>query len=74
MGLDNSNYVSFIGLVRKYKGLEVLIDSFKYLKDVNVKLIIAGEFYEPIDRYLNIIKELDLGDKIIVENNFLDSI
>jgi glycosyltransferase involved in cell wall biosynthesis len=73
LGLDNCNYVSFIGLVRKYKGLEVLIDSFKYLKDVNVKLIIAGEFYEPIDRYLNIIKELDLGDKIIVENNFLDS-
>ena len=73
MGLDNCSYVSFIGLVRKYKGLEVLIDSFKYLKDMNIKLIIAGEFYEPIDRYLNIIKELDLGDKIIVENNFLNS-
>lgn len=73
LGLDNSKYVSFIGLIRKYKGLEVLINSFKYLKDENIKLIIAGEFYDPVDRYLNIIKDLDLVDKIIVENNFLDS-
>ena len=36
-------------------------------------MIIAGEFYDPVDRYLNIIKDLDLVDKIIVENNFLDS-
>ena len=27
LGLDNCNYVSFIGLVRKYKGLEVLKDA-----------------------------------------------
>ncbi|MDG1338336.1 MAG: glycosyltransferase [Flavobacteriaceae bacterium] len=73
LGLTNSNYVSFIGLIRKYKGLGVLINSFKYLKNENVKLIIAGEFYEPIDKYLNIIKELNLSEKIIIDNNFLDS-
>lgn len=73
LGLDNSNYVSFIGLIRKYKGLEILIDSLKYLKNENIKLIIAGEFYEPIDKYLNIIKELDLSEKVLIKNNFLDS-
>ena len=40
LSLDNSIYVSFIGLIRKYKGLEVLIHSIKYLKNKNIKLII----------------------------------
>ena len=73
LSLDNSIYVSFIGLIRKYKGLEVLIHSIKYLKNKNIKLIIAGEFYDSIDKYLNIIDELGLKEKIIIDNNFLDS-
>jgi glycosyltransferase involved in cell wall biosynthesis len=36
-------------------------------------LIIAGEFYDSIDKYLNIIDELGLKEKIIIDNNFLDS-
>ena len=73
LNLDNSNYVTFIGLIRKYKGVDLLIRSFKYLKNKNIKLIIAGEFYDPIDKYLNQINELGLKEKVIIENNFLDS-
>ena len=39
----------------------------------DIKLIIAGEFYEPVDKYLNLINDLDLNDKIIIYNKFLDS-
>ena len=72
LDLDDSYYVSFIGLIRKYKGLDLLINSFKYLKNENIKLIIAGEFYDPIDKYLNQINKLGLKDKVIIENNFLE--
>ena len=73
LDLDDSYYVSFIGLIRKYKGLDLLINSFKYLKNENIKLIIAGEFYDPIDKYLNQINKLGLKEKVIIENNFLES-
>ena len=57
----------------RYKGVDLLIKSFKYLKNENIKLIIAGEFYDPIEKYLNQINELGLKEKVIIENNFLES-
>ena len=62
--LNNKIYISFIGLIRKYKGLETLIRSMKLIDRNDIKLIIAGECYEPVDKYLNLINDLDLNDKI----------
>ena len=73
LGLDDITYISFVGLIRRYKGLETLIRSIKLINRNDIKLIIAGEFYEPIDKYLNLMKDLDLNDKIIINNKFLDS-
>ena len=72
LGLDDTKYISFIGLIRKYKGLKTLIKSIEFLRDTNIKLIIAGEFYEPVEHFLKIIDELKLNDKIIINNKFLD--
>ena len=71
--LNDKIYISFIGLIRKYKGLETLIRSMKLIDRNDIKLIIAGEFYEPVDKYLNLINDLDLNDKIIINDSFLDS-
>ena len=73
LGLEDKTYISFVGLIRKYKGLETLIRSMKLISRNDIKLIIAGEFYEPADKYLNLINDLDLNDKIIINNKFLDS-
>ena len=73
LGLDQSYYISFVGIIREYKGLKTLIKSIKFLKNENIKLIIAGEFYDPIYKYLKIINELNLNEKIIIDNRFLDS-
>ena len=43
------------------------------MKNENIKLIIAGEFYDPIDKYLNQINKLGLKEKVIIINNFLES-
>ena len=50
LGLDpQTDYALFFGLVRDYKGLDVLLDAGKVLKDRGQseahKLIVAGEFY-----------------------------
>jgi glycosyltransferase involved in cell wall biosynthesis len=67
------NYVLFFGLIRDYKGLDLLIKAFadKRFKERNVKLIVAGEFYSNQETYVNLIKELKLEDEIILRDEFI---
>lgn len=74
LGLDEEKrYVLFFGLVRAYKGLDLLLDAFakvKYeLKDL--QLIVAGEFYEDEDKYFAQIEVNGLKDRVVVKNEFV---
>ncbi|MBQ5458882.1 MAG: glycosyltransferase, partial [Bacteroidales bacterium] len=74
LGLDrNCKYVLFFGLVRAYKGLDLLIDAFadEKLRDSNIKLIVAGEFYQDESIYRKQISDLGIEDKIIIHNEFI---
>ena len=75
LDLPSKKYILFIGLIRKYKGVESLIKAFHYAskEHENLKLIIAGEFYDDINIYKRLIKRKDLEDKVIIDNNFLKS-
>jgi glycosyltransferase involved in cell wall biosynthesis len=67
----------FFGFIRKYKGLDILLDAIKIIKDTNkifydnVQLIIAGEYYEDATLYTDKIKELQLEEIIIDKTNFI---
>lgn len=67
------NYMLFFGIVRKYKGLDILLKAFadKRLNDGSLKLIVAGEFYEDDTEYVNLIKKHDLMDAIIMTKSFI---
>ena len=74
LGLDEEKrYMLFFGLVRAYKGLDLLLDAFakvKYeLKDL--QLIVAGEFYEDEDKYFAQIEANGLKDRVVVKNEFV---
>ena len=74
LGLDGKkDYMLFFGLVRAYKGLDLLLDAFGKVKDSlpNVQLIIAGEFYEDEDKYRSQIADLGLTERVIVRNEFV---
>ncbi len=74
LGLDTAfKYMLFFGIVRKYKGLDLLLNAFadKSLRDGSVKLIVAGEFYDDEKEYLDIIKKNKLEDSIIMINKFI---
>jgi glycosyltransferase involved in cell wall biosynthesis len=45
----------FFGLIRDYKGLDVLLKAFSELDD-SYQLLIAGEIYGKSDKYLNLIE------------------
>ncbi len=74
LGLDqNCRYVLFFGVVRAYKGLDLLLEAFanSKIKDTNIKLIVAGEFYQDESIYRKQISDLDISDKIIIHNEFI---
>lgn len=74
LGLDDSKrYLLFFGFIRKYKGLDLLLQSFAAsgLKEKGVQLIIAGEYYEDSTPYKTLIQELNLQDSVIERNEFI---
>ena len=68
------NYLLFFGFVRKYKGLDLMLQAMsdKRIKDLGVKLIVAGEFYDNVDYYLDLMKELGIEKNIILRSDFID--
>jgi glycosyltransferase involved in cell wall biosynthesis len=74
LGLDGAtNYLLFFGFIRKYKGLGLLLNAFadERLKALNLKLIVAGEFYEDKNPYFEQIEKLGLKDRVIVCDDFI---
>ena len=66
-------YILFFGLIRPYKGLDLLLRAMadERLKNEKIKLIIAGEYYDDREKYLKLIKELKLSNRIIEVNRFI---
>jgi glycosyltransferase involved in cell wall biosynthesis len=63
----------FFGYVRKYKGLDLLIDAMPdIIKEIpEVRLLIIGEFYDDPNPYLDKIKELGVSNYIKIINKFV---
>lgn len=70
---SNYKYILFFGFIRKYKGLDLLIEAFAdvRLRQYPVKLIIAGEFYDPQEPYKEIIHKYALEDEVILHTDFI---
>lgn len=65
--------VLFFGLVRKYKGLDILLEAMAdvRLRKRKVKLLIAGEYYDDPSTYNELIDRLGLSDSIIQKAEFI---
>lgn len=68
---DNDQLLVFFGLVRHYKGLDILIDALHATKTSKPKLLVAGEFYDKETDYRGQIARLGLADQIIIHNQFI---
>ena len=65
--------ILFFGLIRHYKGLDILLEALAApeIKNQGIKLLIAGEFYDDKNFYLQLIKKLNLQDHVIVHDKFI---
>jgi len=70
---EHSHYLLFFGFIRAYKGLDLLLKAFADLriKELPLKLLVAGEFYEDKKTYLEIIEKNKLKDDILLFNDFI---
>jgi D-inositol-3-phosphate glycosyltransferase len=75
LGLEPEfRYILFFGFIRSYKGLDLLIKAFadNRLRDLKLRLIIAGEFYEDSSPYMDLIKKYNLENEIILFDRFIN--
>jgi len=74
LNLDqNNSYLLFFGFIRNYKGLDILIKAFSdsRLRKKNLKLIVAGEFYDKDAPYKELVRESGLEKDIIFYDRFI---
>ena len=73
LGLDQDiDLILFFGFIRKYKGLDILIEAMQFVKkERDVKLLIAGEFYEEKNQYEHFIDEVNVRDSLILRTDFI---
>ncbi len=65
--------ILFFGFIRKYKGLDILLDAMQILqnKDAGIKLMIAGEFYGDRKPYDEQIIRLGIEKSLILKTSFI---
>lgn len=66
----NKKTILFFGLIREYKGLDLLINAFGILSN-EYQLIIAGESYEDFSKYQQMIDHLPNKENIFIHNHFI---
>lgn len=74
LNLDaNDKIVLFFGLIRHYKGLDLLLEAMddERIRKQNIKLLIAGEFYDDKQNYLDLIEKHGLKDRVILHDKFI---
>ena len=74
LGLDPTyRYILFFGLIRDYKGLDLLLRAFadNRLRGKKVKLIVAGEFYSNAELYEQLEKDLNLAEHMVWYKEFV---
>jgi glycosyltransferase involved in cell wall biosynthesis len=68
----NGRTILFFGTIRKYKGLDVLLAALpKVLAQTDCRLVIAGEFYEPVAKYQEMIRQLHLEEHVTIDNRYI---
>ena len=71
----DKRYILFFGLIRDYKGLDLMLDAWSLLKQNgrtgDAQLIVAGEFYSNKAAYMQQIARLDIADEVVLHDRFI---
>jgi len=68
--IKSKNVILFFGFVRPYKGLEFLVEAMPLVRE-DVQLLIVGEFWEPREKFEEMIRELGLKERIRIVDRYV---
>ena len=80
LGIDPAyRYALFFGFIRGYKGLDLLLEAWELLsRDARfresgpqLRLVVAGEYYEDESRYRELIDRLGIRDRLVLHTDFI---
>lgn len=65
--------VLFFGFIRAYKGLDLLLQAFarEEIRNMPVKLLVAGECYDDAAKYHQMVNSLGIAEQLIWHNHFI---
>jgi glycosyltransferase involved in cell wall biosynthesis len=74
---NEDKVILFFGFIRKYKGLDILLGAFKILnsekKIKDLKLLIAGEFYDDEKNYSDLLNDPVIKEDLILHTHFISN-
>ena len=70
---EDEKIILFFGFIRAYKGLDWLLQAMNEpeIQQANIKLLIAGEFYEDRQKYDALIQNLALQSQLYLRTDFI---
>ncbi len=70
---DSEKIVLFFGFIRRYKGLDLLLEAMAEpkMKYSGIRLLVAGEFYEDEKQYKEQIEKLGIKEQLILRTDFI---
>lgn len=72
LGIDARHVLLFFGYIRRYKGLDVLLDAMALLAGrLDVALLVVGEFYDDEGHYRDRIRRLGIGKSVTVRSDYV---
>ena len=72
LGLPNKRILLFFGYVRRYKGLNVLLDALRLVpSDLGIHLLVVGEFYDDEQKYRAQVRDLHLDACVTIHSDYL---
>ena len=73
LGLTENNIILYFGIIREYKGFDILLKAIAELKRKrrDFHLLAAGECYGDVAKYTDLISDLGISDYITWHNRYI---
>lgn len=68
---EDYRYLLFFGLIRAYKGLDLLLKAIPEMERKDIKILVAGEFYESRENYRELIDDPSIAERLLIKDSFI---
>lgn len=71
LGIKESRVLLFFGLIRPYKGLDILIRALPLIRSLSIRLLVVGEFYDRESRYRELLRASGCEEAVTIVPSYI---